>query len=123
MKKGHLCLVTKGAVVQLSNLEARFLKYVPRDGHVYMENVDSIAEADGVIFLCPKCFVENKGSRGTHSVLCWSPKVPPDVDPKPGRWNLVGTGLHDLSLVAGSSSVLLTAGCKWHGFVRNGDAT
>lgn len=110
-------------MAKLSDLEARFLKYAPRDGKEFLEKVDSIAEADGVIFLCPKCFVENKGPVGTHSVLCWSPKVPPTLNPKPGRWNLVGTGLHDLSLVAGSSSVLLTAGCRWHGFVRNGDAS
>lgn len=37
-------------------------------------------------------------------------RAPPDVDPKPGRWEFHGTGYADLSLVAGSSSILLTSG-------------
>jgi len=82
--------------------------------------VELIRNAHGVMFLCPKCFAANAGSVGTHPIICWVPGVPQTVSPKPGRWNLVGTGLHDLSLVAGSSSVRLTDGCKWHGFVQNG---
>jgi hypothetical protein len=92
----------------------------PREYQVY---VDTPQEADGITFMCPKCFEQNKGSVGTHWVLCWSPKVPPDIDPKPGRWNLVGTNYEDLSLVAGSSSVLLTSGCEAHFFVQQGNVT
>jgi hypothetical protein len=86
----------------------------------YYVTVDTIDEADGVIFLCPKCFQDNGGSAGTHSVLCWRPRVPDGVFPMPGRWEFQGTGLADLSLVAGSSSVLLTDGCKAHFFVEGG---
>jgi hypothetical protein len=93
----------------------------------YIPEVDTLAEADGVWFLCPKCFAQNSGPVGTHVVICWFVgKVPDDVDPKPGRWTPTGTGLSDLTFVpsAGRShSVLLTGGCKWHGFVSNGDAS
>jgi hypothetical protein len=91
----------------------------PREYQVFVE----LQDADGISFLCPKCFEQNKGSIGTHSVLCWTPKVPPNVDPKPGRWNLVGTSYEDLSLVAGSSSVLLTSGCMAHFVVQNGNVS
>lgn len=87
----------------------------------YLVTVHELAEADGVIFLCPKCHATNGGPVGTHSVICWRPRVPPDVDPKPGRWEFQGTGLGDLALVAGSSSVLLMGGCNAHFFVRGGD--
>jgi hypothetical protein len=96
----------------------------PREVFVY---VATLAEADGVSFLCPKCFAENGGPVGTHSVICWfQDRVPDDAFPKPGRWNPVGTSLDDLSFVPGkkSHSVLLTGeGCAWHGFVTNGDAS
>lgn len=105
--------------MRLRELDASFIKHGPRG---YRE-VDTIAEADGVVFLCPKCFEENGGPVGTHAVICWAPSVSLCVAPGPGRWELKGTSLDDLSLVAGSSSVKLTSGCCWHGFVRNGDAS
>jgi len=87
----------------------------------YHVHVDAIDEADGVMFLCPKCFDDPPvGPVGTHRVLCWSPKIGQDHDPKPGRWNLVGTSIDDLTLVAGSSSVLIQGGCQAHFFVRQG---
>lgn len=88
---------------------------------LYYIVVDTLAEAWGVEFLCPKCFEENKGPVGTHMVICWSPVVPLDISPGPGRWELKGTGLHDLSLVAGSSSVKLEGGCNAHFMVENGE--
>lgn len=97
-------------------------KQVVRDQE-YHHTVTSIAEADGIIFLCPKCFRDHNGSVGTHSCICWSPKVPPDVDPKPGRWELTGTCLDDLTLRAGSSSILLVGGCNAHFFITNGEIT
>jgi hypothetical protein len=92
------------------------------------KHVDTIGEATGVSFLCPKCFGANGGRRGTHMVICWSRDrgTPDDLSPKPGRWSLVGTGLHDLTLEGEggkSRSVLLTGGCGWHGFVTNGEVT
>lgn len=120
----------EGAGVKLTDLEAEFLRYERRgDGHTYLHHVDTIEEAQGVMLLCPKCFATNGGSRGTHSVICWSSSrgVPAFAEPKPGRWMMVGTGLRDLTLNAeepgGARSVLLTGkGCGWHGFITNGEA-
>jgi hypothetical protein len=78
----------------------------------------SFEEADGIIFLCPKCTLAEPD--GVHSVICWRPRVPGDVAPKPGRWEFTGTGFGDLSLVAGSSSVALLGGCNGHFFVEHG---
>jgi hypothetical protein len=81
----------------------------PREYHLPLP---SVAGADGIFFLCPKCFMTNQGNVGTHGVLCWQPHVPLTVFPKPGRWAFQGSGYDDLTLVAGSSSILLTCNCK-----------
>lgn len=114
--------------MRLSDLEPQFLRYAPRDGHVYWSHVDDIAVAQGVSFLCPKCFAANGGKVGTHTIVCWSRSrgVPDDATPGPGRWALKGTGYADLTLDGDGSSrsVLLTGdGCKWHGFVTQGEVT
>lgn len=80
--------------------------------------VDAIELAEGLQFLCPACVGL---SGGAHSILCWSPKAPPDMVPGPGRWHLEGAGYDDLTLRGvHSDSVLLTSGCRAHFFVRNG---
>lgn len=89
--------------------------------------VATLADADGVIFLCPLCYKKNGGTRGTHSVICWfEGKVPDETSPKPGRWTPSGTGLDDLTFVPSptrpSVSVQLNGGCSWHGYVVAGDA-
>jgi len=99
-----------------------------REGEaVYLHTVDQIADADGVWFLCPKCYAANGGPMGTHAVLCWFVgRVPDDAEPKPGRWTPSGTGLGDLTFVPSEGrtpSVALLAGCSWHGHVKHGDAT
>ena len=106
--------------MKLTDLEAHFAR-ITKPGHY--ETVDELADAHGVWMLCPKCFTANGGSVGTHWVLCWfsGRGVPDSEEPGPGRWSPQGTGLHDLTLVAGSSSVLLTSGCRAHFFVRNGE--
>lgn len=104
--------------MRLTELEPRFLKRID-DNH--FRSVDRIEDADGVRFLCPKCFQVNGGARGTHGIMCWSPSVPQTTAPTPGRWNLVGTGMGDLTLVAGSSSISLTSGCQAHFFIENGN--
>lgn len=87
-------------------------------------HVPTMAEGDGIIFLCPKCWMDNGGRReGVHSVICWRPNVAQDVSPIPGRWDWQGTGFEDLTLVASSSSVeLLGEGsCRAHFWIRNGE--
>lgn len=113
--------------MQLRLLEATFLKLLDKGS--FQELGDQRVGADGVMFLCPKCFQENlskkgDGSLGTHSVICWFTGVPREVSPGPGRWNPSGTSLDDLTFVPpGAVSVLLTSGCGWHGFIRAGAAT
>lgn len=115
--------------MKLVDLEAEFVRWERRDGHVYHVHVDTLAEAMGVEFLCPKCFAAFGGPRGVHHVLCWSrSRGTPDIaTPGPGRWRMDGTGLADLTLNAevpgGARSVQLTGGCDWHGFLNSGDAT
>lgn len=110
--------------MKLLELEPQFLRYEPG----FMHYVPTLAEAQGIRFLCPKCFLANKGKVGTHGVICWSSSrgVPDIAQPGPGRWKMSGTGYQDLTLSAEpgkSDSVLLLAGCVWHGFVRNGEIT
>lgn len=108
---------------KLSDLEARFLK---SEDDRSMLIVDRLEDADGIMFLCPKCYAANGGNVGTHSVICWFVgKVPDSLNPKPGRWTPQGTGLEDLTFVPSpglTQSVLLTGGCNWHGFVTGGEA-
>jgi hypothetical protein len=108
--------------VRLRDLDASFLKRLDEGS---MQHDVPRAEADGIIFLCPKCFVTNGGAIGTHSVICWFVgRVPDSEIPGPGRWNPSGVGIDDLTFVGpGATSVLLTRGCAWHGHVVSGDAT
>lgn len=106
--------------MKLLELDATFRKILDERTHT---TVETLAEADGVMFLCPKCWLANGGPVGTHSVICWHPRVPQTWPPTPGRWEMHGTGLHDLTLVAGSSSVLLLGGCAAHFFIENGQIT
>jgi hypothetical protein len=90
--------------MRLLDLEPAFVKC---ESELMSRDVQSIQEADGVRFLCPVCWEKNKGPIGTHAVICWKPTVPLSRPPGPGRWGLEGTGLHDLTLVAQQSSVLI----------------
>jgi hypothetical protein len=106
----------------MRDLEAELLWQESKAGH--RTDAPSLAKATGVMFLCPKCYQSNGGAVGTHRVICWFTGVSLDIDPRPGRWNPGGTGVDDLTFVGpGSASVLLTSGCRWHGFVRDGKAT
>lgn len=116
--------------MRLRDLNARLLKIVDEKTSEY---VDDLADAQGIMFQCPRCAAgkpveEEDGQRfvrGAHSVICWFADrgVPDERTPGPGRWRPGGTSIDDLTFVGpGSASVLLTSGCGWHGFVRNGDA-
>jgi hypothetical protein len=110
--------------IALTQLEPEWLQHVER-GH---KRITTMAEADGLLFLCPLCYQRNGGNVGTHSVICWfEGRVPDDLKPGPGRWTPKGTGFEDLSFVPGKRvhavSVELLSGCKWHGHIVNGFAT
>lgn len=111
---------------RLSVLEPEWLCYVGPN----LRRLDptQLEHADGIIFLCPKCFAAaGEKTLGVHSVICWFVgRVPAEASPGPGRWTPKGTGFSDLTFVPapghGAVSVALTGGCEWHGFIRNGDA-
>ena len=113
--------------MKLTELLPRFRRVEIREGREFHMSSD-FANAMGIQFLCPKCFREGGGPVGTHAILCWSAErgTPADVRPLPGRWAMKGTGYNDLTLDGEggkSRSILLMSGCKWHGFVVNGDVT
>ena len=73
------------------------------------------------------CFQQNGGAVGTH--LCsvtFEGRGAQDhhgshgKDGKPTRWSVSGTGFSDLTT---SPSILLTAGCNWHGYITNGEVS
>lgn len=108
---------------RFADLEPSFLRFETNDfSSKVFQMQDAIAGAHGVMFVCPKCYVSCGGRAGAHSIICWTPAVPQTVSPQPGRWAMQGTGYNDLTLVAGSSSVLLLGpgGCQAHFFVRDG---
>lgn len=110
--------------MKLTELEAQFVRC---DDPRTTSAVDTLAEAQGIMFLCPKCYAANDGPVGTETVICWFADrgVPDDERPLPGRWIPSGTGYDDLTFVGpNAASVHLTGpGCGWHGFVKHGDAS
>lgn len=105
--------------MKLTDLMPEWIKSGTDDGN--FTEVATMAEADGIMFKCPKCFAEKGRLEGVHMVICWTPVVPPNISPKPGRWSFYGTSFDNLSLRAGSSSILLSGGCNAHFFITNGE--
>lgn len=105
----------------LSELKAEFVRHA--EGGGIGREITSLADAQGVLFLCPKCFGERGGEVGCHRVLAWfsGRGVPDDAKPGPGRWAPEGEGLHNLTLRP-SIDLTVSKGCNWHGFVTSGSA-
>lgn len=84
-----------------------------------LHRVGTLAEAQGMWMLCPKCFIANGGRVGTHSVLVLfeGRGVPEGVCLGTARWAVSGSSLRDVTV---SPSILVVGGCGWHGFVENG---
>lgn len=108
-------------IVELEPIFIQLLQAETESASFMMAMVEEMKEADGIRFLCPKCFMTNGGRSGTHSVICWRPKVPLNVNPTPGRWEFEGKGFFDLTLVAGSSSIQVGSGCMAHFFIERGE--
>lgn len=84
-------------------------------------HVETLAEADMMSMLCPKCFRDNKGSVGTHSVMVWfAGGNAPKEHNKGVRWKASGTGFSDLST---TPSIQLLGGCAWHGYITSGEVS
>lgn len=126
--------------MKLIDLEPQFVRYEqrieqydtvngpitgPRDYQIY---VKTLAEAQGITFLCPKCFkVNNNSNQGTHSVeATFANRGVPDnqgthnKNKLPVRWSVSGSHYHDLTT---HPSILLPDGCNWHGFITNGEVS
>jgi hypothetical protein len=110
--------------MRLADLEPQLVRMISQ-GHY--EDVADLSEAQGIMFLCPRCYSRNGGAEGTHSVLAWfrDRGVPSDESPGPGRWVVLeGSGVDDLTL---SPSINLEnsrgLGCEWHGNVTGGEVT
>jgi hypothetical protein len=93
----------------------------------WIKEVAALAEAQGIMFLCPKCYAKNGGAVGTHGVdVTFAGRGVPDLlgshgdAGAPSRWAIAGTGHGDLTM---SPSILLLGGCGWHGFITNGEVT
>jgi hypothetical protein len=106
--------------MKLIELEPHLLKIESLTSY---HRIDDVTQAQGIMFLCPKCYATNNGPVGMHSVLCWfaNKGVPGELTPGPGRWSASGTDYTNLTL---SPSVHLTGpGCGWHGFITNGEVS
>lgn len=88
---------------------------------VRFHTVDALTEAAGIRFLCPKCFVQNKGKVGTHGVHVYfsGRNVPAELN-NGVTWAVSGSDVNSISI---SPSILLIGGCAWHGFITNGEVT
>lgn len=90
----------------------------------FHKDVDTLAEANQIWFLCPACFQKNSGAVGTHQVMVGFDgrgllphQSSQSRNGGPSRWAVSGTGYADLTL-----SPSIDCGC-WHGYVRNGEVT
>lgn len=89
--------------------------------------VETLADAQGIWFLCPACFVKNGGAVGTHSVdVTFADRGATDDqgshnrEGRPVRWRVSGIDFASLTL---QPSIDLTPACTWHGFITNGEVT
>lgn len=107
--------------MRFTDLDPQFIHVNDETKLTRLQKVETLQEANGVLFGCPGCYVKNGNSMiGTHRVLCLDPSIPVEWGQGPGRWPMTGTGLLDLTL---TPSVLLLGGCGWHGFVTNGEVS
>jgi len=129
--------------MRLRDLDARFVNNAHAGGCHMMDTV-TVDGAQGVMFQCPKCaagketVVDRERTKvdgtvrryvvGAHYIRVFfndpvnAPVAPPDADSNP-RWSMSGSNLDDLTL---SPSINLDVpgqedGCRWHGWVKNGD--
>jgi Family of unknown function (DUF6527) len=108
-------------VPTLKELEGQFIAYFEENGRDMFRHVDSLSEAHGIHFICPKSFAAHQGRVGAHMMQLYfsgSP-VPPRLGTnKSGqtvRWNVSGTCMDDLSLTPSIQEE--DSLCAWHGFV------
>ena len=125
--------------MRLSQLEAKLVRYETRPHESqaagwtseYLVKVNSLADAQGIMLLCPACFARNNGSVGTHMIeVSFADRNVQDHqgsknrEGKPSRWTVSGSSCDDLTLRPSILIDQMKPACDgWHGFVTNGDAT
>lgn len=88
-----------------------------------ISRVQTLADADGIQFLCPKCYFQNGGPVGTHTVAVYfrgrgaPPHIGKDSNGQPARWDVMGNDFLDLTL---APSIWIKSGCGWHGYIEHG---
>ena len=105
--------------MKLTELEPRWLRHSETGWFEHDDGTLTVATAQGIAFLCPRCFRAKNGPRGVETIAIWfrDRGVPPDEIPGPGRWTPSGTSFADLSLTPSINS----GNEHWHGFVTNGE--
>jgi hypothetical protein len=103
--------------MRLTALEPQFVK---QEGKGFL-HVDSLEQAQGILFLCPFCYQKNGGDIGTHSVLVWFRNR--GVIDEEHEWIVSGTGYNDLTLQPSIDLTQNTTQPCWHGFVTGGEVT
>lgn len=97
--------------MRLIDLEPQFRTFIKQDGKVFLGKPQTLAEAQGITFDCPRC-------KSGHWIGIWfaDKGAPEEAEPLP-RWKVSGTGYDDLTV---SPSVDAGPDC-WHGFITNGE--
>ena len=108
--------------MRLADLDPTLLRYETPGRWRQLDAATAPETADGLLLLCPTCWAAHGTDIGTHSILCWSPTVPSDQAPGPGRWTLHGADLDHLTLrgAGGSDSIHTPSGCGAHCYIRDG---
>jgi hypothetical protein len=104
--------------VKLTDLDPFFLRFnIDAQGNESHQRFSALTVAQGVMFYCPKCY----DKPNEHRLIVWfnHRDVSPFAQPA-NRWEFSGNDFSDLTL---SPSVDVTEGCRWHGFVINGQMT
>lgn len=113
--------------MKITELEPEFIRFVDKAGpdgtKECLQEVTTLAEAQGILFNCPKCSKSHsiliafasrgvQSHQGTHS-----------AGGIPTRWQVAGgIGLDDLTLTPSIDCTPSNPNC-WHGFITNGVAT
>jgi hypothetical protein len=97
------------------------IRELPTERRIY---IDDFRQAQGILFLCPTCFVTKGSKIGCHMVeVTFNGRGVEDCEGShniagnPVRWNVSGDSYENLTL---SPSIM---GCNWHGHVANGKVT
>lgn len=118
--------------MRLTDLKPQFVQYgesAVRWAHERPEGLVPLTfdEAEGLRFLCPKCFTSNGGASGTHTVdVTFAGRNVPDdrgshnTAGVPTRWTVTGETFETLST---QPSILIEGSCGWHGFITAGEVT